>query len=350
MNYTNTLKVQYLHPLEQGKKYNKEIIIDNILQKMLALLDNQQLDVLKKVLNYEFNSYEFIEKKVECGNSEENEDLFQKFISAKKLEGRTIKTLDYYSMVIKAMITKLNKNIQKITTEDLRQYLSDYQAINNSSKVTMDNMRRILNSFFAWLEDEDYIVKNPVRRIHKVKIPKLVKETYTDEQLELMRNNCKNKRDLAIINLLISTGMRVGEVIGLNKDDINFTERECVVFGKGEKERIVYFDARTKLSLEDYIKSRIDDNSALFVSLKKPYERLNISGIEILLRKSFSDLLGIRVYPHKFRRTLATMAIDKGMPIEQLQKLLGHEKIDTTLHYAMVKQSNIKNAHKKYIG
>ena len=240
--------------------------------------------------------------------------------------------------------------MRRITTEDLRNYLTEYQARKNLSRVTVDNVRRILSSLFAWLEDEDYILKSPVRRIHKVKTASNIKETYTDESLELMRDGCTELRDLAMIDMLASTGMRVGEMVLLNREDINFTDRECVVFGKGDKERVVYFDARTKIHLQNYLESRSDSCPALFVSLRAPHERLNIGGVEVRLRELGCKLGIQKVHPHKFRRTLATMAIDKGMPIEQLQRLLGHSKIDTTLQYAMVKQSNVKLAHKKYIG
>lgn len=248
------------------------------------------------------------------------------------------------------MLDNLQKDVKQIVTEDIRTYLTEYQTRKKSSKVTIDNIRRILSSFFSWLEDEDYILKSPVRRIHKVKAGTSIKETYTDEILELMRDNCTELRDLAMIDMLASTGMRVGEMVLLNRGDIDFNERECVVFGKGDKERIVYFDARTKIHLQNYLNSRSDDNPALFVSLQKPYDRLKIGGVEVRLSQ-YGKRLGInKVHPHKFRRTLATMAIDKGMPIEQLQQLLGHRRIDTTLQYAMVKQSNVKIAHRKYIG
>lgn len=232
----------------------------------------------------------------------------------------------------------------------MRAYLTEYQNEHKISRVTIDNIRRSLSSFFSWLEDEDYIVKSPVRRIHKVKTAKIIKETYTDEALELMRDNAPSLRDLAIIDLLASSGMRVGELVTLNRDDINFAERECVVFGKGDKERLVYFDARTKIHLQNYLVGRDDDNSALFVSLKFPHNRLQIGGVETMLRGLGRQLNLTKVHPHKFRRTLATSAIDKGMPIEQVQQLLGHQKIDTTMHYAMVKQQNVKNGHRKYIG
>lgn len=248
------------------------------------------------------------------------------------------------------MVKSIGKNVRHILTEDLREYLTDYQKINNSSRITIDNIRRILSSFFSWMEDEDYIIKSPVRRIHKVKTAFNIKETYTDEELEILRDNCEEIRDLAIIDMLTSTGMRVGEMVHLNREDIDFSERECVVFGKGDKERVVYFDARSKLHLQEYLKGRSDDNPALFVTLRSPYERIQIGGIEYRLREMGRRLNIHKVHPHKFRRTLATMAIDKGMPIEQLQHLLGHQRIDTTLQYAMVKQSNVKMAHRKYIG
>ena len=245
------------------------------------------------------------------------------------------------------------KNLQKpfnqVETEDLRVYLSEYQKRNNASKQTIDNIRRILSSFFTWLEDEDYILKSPVRRIHKIKTTKQVKETYSDEALERLRDNCKTIRDLALIDILASTGMRVGELVKLNRVDVDFVNRECVVLGKGSKERIVYFDARTKLHLQNYLNSRKDENEALFVSLLEPHNRLEIAGVEIMLRKLGRSLEINKVHPHKFRRTLATRAIDKGMPIEQVQKLLGHQKIDTTMEYAIVDQQNVKNSHKKYL-
>ena len=271
-------------------------------------------------------------------------------MAAKRIEGCSEKSLKYYNTTISSMLSGVGKEIKHIETSDIRDYLTEYQKRKHSSRVTIDNIRRILSSFFSWLEDEDYILKSPVRRIHKVKAASNIKETYSDEALELMRDNCTELRDLAMIDMLASTGMRVGEMVLLNREDIDFNERECIVFGKGSKERVVYFDARTKIHLKNYLKSRTDGNPALFVSLKEPHERLKIGGIEVRLRE-FGKRLGLqKVHPHKFRRTLATMAIDKGMPIEQLQQLLGHRKIDTTLQYAMVKQQNVKIAHRKYIG
>ena len=325
----------------------KQQIIIDVMQQMLPHLDNAQMQKLQKVLEYTLHGCEIT---VLEENDNDNSQLVESFISAKRIEGCSEKTLKYYRTTIETMLISVDKSIRYMQTEDLRSYLINYQNKKQSSRVTIDNIRRILSSFFSWLEDEDYILKSPVRRIHKVKTATNIKETYTDEDLEKMRDNCTEIRDLAIIDMLASTGMRVGEMVLLNRNDSDFNERECIVFGKGSKERVVYFDARTKIHLQNYLRSRTDDNPALFVSLKSPYERLKIGGVEVRLRE-FGKQLGLqRVYPHKFRRTLATTAIDKGMPIEQLQQLLGHRKIDTTLQYAMVKQSNVKIAHRKYIG
>lgn len=329
---------------ENGKM--KQKIINEVLQKMLPYLDNAQLDQLTITIDSVLAKYEIADEP----DSKSNEDLTAKFIEAKRIEGCSEKTLNYYQKTITDMLSVTGKEVMHITTEDLRKYLTDYQETKKISKVTIDNVRRILSSFFSWLEDEDFILKSPVRRIHKIKTAITVKETYTDEALEQMRDSCVELRDLAMIDMLASTGMRVGEMVLLNRNDINFSERECVVLGKGNKQRIVYFDARTKIHLQNYLESRMDDNEALFVTLRSPHSRLTIGGIEVRIRNLGQSLGMNKVHPHKFRRTLATVAIDKGMPIEQLQHLLGHKRIDTTLQYAMVKQSNVKNAHRKYIG
>ena len=327
----------------------KQEVITEVMQQMLPYLDNAQMKQLRRVMGQVLYYYEVTGAEVKPEEDNSN-DIVAMFIAAKRIEGCSEKALKYYQATITAMISSLGKNVRQILTEDLRTYLIEYQSKNQSSRVTIDNIRRIMSSFFSWLEDEDYIIKSPVRRIHKVKTVSSIKETYSDEDLEKMRDNCKELRDLAMIDMLASTGMRVGEMVLLNCDDINFAERECVVFGKGGKERIVYFDARAKLHLQEYLDSRTDDNPALFVTLRAPHERIQIGGIEHRLREMGKHLNIPKVHPHKFRRTLATMAIDKGMPIEQLQRLLGHERIDTTLQYAMVKQSNVKTAHRKYIG
>lgn len=327
------------------QKFAERIVLD-----MLPYLNNAQIMQLQKVLGKALQNVQLSRESDSNEEKYSNNRLTDLFLSAKRVEGCSEKSLKYYEKTIHTMLEQVEKPIQEIETDDLRNYLTRYQIQKNSSRVTIDNIRRILSSFFSWLEDEDYILKSPVRRIHKVKSASTIKETYTDEALEKLRDNCENLRDLAMIDVLASTGMRVGELVLLNRDDINFEERECVVFGKGSKERMVYFDARTKIHLQNYLAQRADSNNALFVSLKAPYERLQIGGVESRLRELGKRLSLPRVHPHKFRRTLATMAIDKGMPVEQLQRLLGHQRIDTTLQYAMVKQSNVKIAHRKYIG
>ena len=324
----------------------KNSLIRTINSEMNSYLNNYQLEKLNEILEYNFYNYEVVEIEE---NKKDFEDYTGLFIASKKVEGCSERTLNYYQTTIDNMLEEIDKNIKTIDTNDLRSYLTNYQNKNNCSKVTIDNVRRILSSFFSWLEDEDYIIKSPIRRIHKIKTTKIIRETYTDETIEKLRDGCEEIRDLALIDFLSSTGVRVGELVRLNREDINFEERSCIVFGKGSKEREVYFDARTKLHLEKYLSMRKDNNPALFVSLLAPYDRLEISGVEIRLRKLGNDLELQRVHPHKFRRTMATKAIDKGMPIEQVQRLLGHAKIDTTLQYAMVNQNNVKISHHKYI-
>ncbi len=320
-------------------------VIQKIQQAMLPYLNNEQLEILQDTLFLYLR-----DMPQENIGPKNNIDLVQVFLAAKRVEGCSDKTVHYYDSTIRTVLKNIGKDVKQITTDDLRVYLDTYQNKSKVSRVTIDNIRRILSSFFAWLEDEDYIIKSPVRRIHKVKTCKTVKETYTDEALELMRDFSECDRDLAMIDLLASTGMRVGELVHLNREDIDFLNRECVVLGKGNKQRKVYFDARAKIHLQRYLDSRTDQNPALFVTLLKPFSRLQISGVEIRLRQLGEKLHLHNVHPHKFRRTLATMAIDKGMPIEQVQQLLGHQSVDTTLQYAMVNQNNVKLSHHKFIG
>jgi site-specific recombinase XerD len=328
-------------------------IILKITNDMKDNLTNFQLDKLKESLIMNLQDVEFIIKTDEIKKNqelEENNNFIEMFISSKKVEGCSERTIKYYEEIIKKFVDIFDKSIKKIETDDIRKYLSDYKEESNCNTTTIDNLRRVLSSFFSWLEDEDYIIKSPVRRIHKVKTGVIVKETLTDENIEKLRDECENIRDLSLIELLISTGMRVGEIVNLNINDINFEDRSCIVLGKGNKQREVYFDAKSKIHLKEYLDKRDDNNEALFVSMKEPHQRLSISGIELIVRNLGKETNINNVHPHKFRRTLATMAIDKGMPVEQVQKLLGHVKIETTMHYAMVNQNNVKIAHRKYIG
>lgn len=330
----------------------KEMLINSIKSKMKPFLNKNQIVELNNVLTNSLRDFEVI-KKESCATfdeSKQNQHLLNNFLSSKEVEGCSQRTIRYYKTTIIKMLSCLNLKVENITTDDLRKYLADYKNRSGASKTTIDNIRRVLSSFFSWLEDEGYILKNPVRRIHKIKTRKVVKEVLSDENFEILRDNCGNIRDLAMIELLASTGIRVGELVNLNIEDVLFNERECIVLGKGDSERIVYFDAKTKIHLQKYLDSRTDYNPALFVSFKKPYNRLKINGVERRIRELGNNSNIKKVHPHKFRRTMATNAIDKGMPIEQVQKLLGHVQIDTTMQYAMVNQSNVKIAHRKFIG
>lgn len=315
--------------------------INIVLSEMNKILNNYQIIKLKETLNKFMNN--------EYKNKISNSDYLDKFIMAKKIEGLSDQTLKGYKTYINKMFEYIEKNITTINTDDIRNFLATYQIENNCKNITMENIRVILSSFFSWLEIEELIIKNPIKRIHKIKISKLIKETYSDESIEILRNNCDNIRNKAIISLLSSSGIRVGELVRINIDDIDFNNQTCKVFGKGNKEREIYFDVKTKLYIQEYLIKRKDDENALFVANKKPNRRLGVRGVELMLKK-LAEKNNIKdVYPHKFRRTLATKAIDKGMPIEQVQKLLGHTKIDTTLHYAIVNQNNVKYSYNKYI-
>ena len=335
----------------QYKFYDmKETILQAVLDGMRAFLTENQLELLNDVTRKALSECEITPKATEEEQrNKENAELLGAFISSKKVEGCSDKTIHYYKSSIEKLIAAVKKNVCEVATNDIRCYLAEQQEQRGLSKVTIDNLRRIFSSFFSWLEDEDYITKSPVRRIHKVRTDALVKEVLTDENIEVLRDSCQELRDIAMIDLLLSTGMRVGELVKINREDIDFQERQCVVFGKGNKEREVYFNARTKIHLKRYLEQRTDTNPALFVSLHEPHTRLTISGVEVRLRQLGKRVNLNKVHPHKFRRTLATMAIDKGMPIEQVQKMLGHVKIDTTLHYAMVNQANVKAAHRKFL-
>ena len=314
-----------------------------ILNEMAEVLNIAQLKKLQEVLLKHLTENEATQQEID------NAEYVKLFLDAKKIEGCSDRTLKYYRVTVEHMLKQILSPIRKITTEEIRAYLVDYQKINNCSKVTVDNIRRNISSFFSWLEEEDYILKSPMKRIHKIKTKTVVKNTISDEDIEKLRDHCSNTRDLAMIDLLYSTGMRVGELVNLNIDNVDMEQRECIVYGKGDKERKVYFDAKAKIHLQNYLNSRFDTNPALFVTLDAPHERLKISGVEIRIRELGRKLGLERIHPHKFRRTMATRAIDKGMPIEQVQKILGHSQIDTTMQYAIVNQTNVKISHQKFI-
>lgn len=325
----------------------KNEVVEFIYNRLKSVIDENKVEEAKRIINDISNNIIYVDQQEI--RPQDNNSALQLFISSKQVEGCSIKSINYYKTILNLFFSSICKEYYIISTEDVRGYLAEYREKKNVSKVTVDNIRRIISTFFSWLEAENYITKSPARRIHKVRVGKSVKEVYSDETIELIKQATKNKRDLAIVDFLFSTGIRVGELVKLNISDIDFENRECIVFGKGSKQRKVYFDAKTKLHIKQYLNSRKDENDALFVSLLKPHDRLQISGVEIMLRK-IGQRIGInKVHPHKFRRTLATKAIDKGMPIEQVQHLLGHSKIDTTLEYAMVDDINVKISHKKYL-
>lgn len=314
-----------------------------IINEMADYLNIAQMKKLQEVLLKNLSDARVEKEQVS------NEEYLKMFIDAKQIEGCSARTLQYYQVTVEHLLKNIDIPIRKVTTDEIRTYLAEYQQRNNCSKVTVDNVRRNISSFFSWLEEEDYILKSPMRRIHKIKTKQPVKEIISDEMIEMLRDHCRCTRDLAMIDLLYSTGIRVGELVGLNISDIDFEERECIVYGKGDKERRVYFDAKAKLHLQNYISTRNDTNPALFVTLDAPYERLKISGVEIRVRELGRRLNIEKIHPHKFRRTMATRAIDKGMPIEQVQKILGHSQIGTTMQYAIVNQNNVKTSHRRYI-
>lgn len=326
----------------EGDTSMQEKIV-TVLNEMAEYLSISQMKKLQEVIIRNFAENEAEKKEIS------NTEFLKMFLDAKRIEGCSERTIHYYKTTVEHLISQIETGVRKITTEEIREYLSNYQKRNNCTNVTIDNVRRNISSFFSWLEEEDYILKSPMKRIHKIKTKTVVKNTISDEGIEKLRDNCKEKRDLAIIDLLYSTGIRVGELVNLNIDDIDLDGRECIVYGKGDKERRVYFDAKAKVHLKEYIEERNDDNEALFVSLDAPHERLKISGVEIRLRKLGRELELDKIHPHKFRRSMATRAIDKGMPIEQVQKILGHSQIDTTMQYAMVNQNNVKTSHQKYM-
>lgn len=329
----------------------KETFLSAVIHRLESNFTAEQMEMVAGVVQEELSKYEINRQASDDEvQMRENSQLVGVFLSAKRIEGCSEKTIHYYQSSIEKLLNAIKKDVYNITTNDIRCYLAEQQNTKNLSKVTIDNLRRIFSSFFSWLEDEDYITKSPVRRIHKVRTNTLVKEVLSDESMEVLRDSCTEIRDIAMIDLLASTGIRVGELVKMNREDIDFQERQCVVLGKGNKEREVYFNARTKIHLKRYLGERTDSNPALFVSLAAPHSRLTISGVEVRLRQLGKRANILKVHPHKFRRTLATIAIDKGMPIEQVQKLLGHVKIDTTLHYAMVNQTNVKLAHRKFLG
>lgn len=307
---------------------------------------NEQDKVTENVLdNGTFNKAEALKKKEFRANQR---NLLKDFLLTKKLEGCSMETIRDYHDKISLLIDWAKKDLREMTTKDIKEYLYHYQDTHKVCKRSLDNIRLTLSSFYQFLEDEDMITKNPVRKIRKIKYEEIIRPPFTDEELELIRQNVRTLRDLCIVDLLYSTGMRISECISLNIEDINFTKREIIVLGKGGRERICYFNAKTKIEVLKYLNLRGDDNPALFVSMRYPFNRLKKGGVEHML-KDIEERSGVKnIHPHRFRRTLATNLLSKGMTLEQVQRILGHKKIETTLIYANINQDVTKINHQKF--
>lgn len=317
--------------------------ISTVEAKCLSFLTNDQLAKLDVVLKSQLiNSDESIN-----GVQETNGEVIQGFLNAKKVEGCSERTIHYYGYILNQAFSTIEAHYSEVTADILREYLNGCSEKQCVSKCSIDNIRRVLSSFFAWLEEEDRIMKSPMRRIHKIRADKTIKSPFTDDEAEQIKDSCFDEREEAVIGLLLSTGMRVGELSRLKIKDISLDLMECVVLGKGAKERIVYFDSATKLKIERYLSARNCESEHFLVSKDSRHKPLKVSGIERIV-KTIGERSGIeKCYPHRFRRTLATKAIAKGIPIEQVQVILGHTKIETTLRYAIVEQSNVRNSYRR---
>lgn len=326
----------------------KEEFVNHILYAMTGKLTEEMLEELKMILYMQLTKVDLIEKETALTIYRgEAEQTLKKFLEAKTVERKSYQTVKYYKEVVWRFLQEVQKELVDITTDDIRGYLYHYQKMRNINKVTMDNIRRILSSFFNWLCKNQYLARNPMDLIERIKPDQTIKECYSDEQITALCDNCTNKRDLALINFLNSTMVRVGELVGLNRTDINFAEREGIVFGKGSKERTVYIDGETKLHLLQYLESRKDRNPALFVTLDSPHERLSVAGVQDALKR-LGKRAGIeKVHPHRFRRTGATRQLNRGMPIEQVKELLGHSKLDTTMIYLTINKNILKSTYQR---
>ena len=276
------------------------------------------------------------------------QDYLQEFLDVKALEGCSKATIENYKFNLNKFLLGVGKDPTEIATQDIRKYLADYKRERGVSNTTLDNMRRVFQSFFTWMHREGYVLKDPCAAVNKIRADKIIKNPYSDEEMELMREAAKNLREKAIIEVLYSTGMRIGELEKLNKDDIDFVNGKAIVFGKGAKEREVYFNVKAQLALKKYLENRNDTNEALFVGLQSPYNRLKVSTYEKILRE-LGGRCGVHCHPHRFRRTCATILLNKGMPIQEVSKVLGHAKLETTLIYCEINQQSVAANHKKYM-
>lgn len=317
-----------------------------LLNRMAIILSAEQIEILDNVLTSMLCKYAVEEVKNEIVSYDGgNDKMINQFMASMRLEGKSEATLEQYHRAIIALLDDVGKKISDITTNDIRYHLAMYQKNRSVSKVTIDNKRRYLSAFFTWLTTEEYIPKNPMLRIKKVKQDKKIKKPFSDKELERIREAAKSKRDKAIVEFLLSTGCRVSEVVNLDLEHINFAKNECIVMGKGNKERKVYISEKSMYYLTEYISSRTDMNPSLFVN--KRGKRLKKQGIEDMLKKIGKSAGVNKVHPHRFRRTFATNALNKGMPIQHVQRLMGHKSLDTTMIYCTLDDDSIKLEHKK---
>ncbi len=327
-------------------------VITKIIMAMMGTLEQHQTDKLKTVLYMNLSKYQLIEEETALiTDLDDNVEKIKLFLATLTIEGKTEATLKAYAIEYKVFLDQVNKNYKDITTNDIYAYLAYCKSVRKNSDVTLNNRIRTLRSLFKWLTAEDYIVKNPMLKVKAIKTEKLVKEVLTDEQAEIIRCNCDNERDRAIIEMLESTGIRIGELVKLNRSDIDLMNGQCIVYGKGRKERPVYITGKAKVHLINYLGSRTDDNPALFATLRAPHNRLKPSGIRAMMKKlvATSKVSNVRLHPHKIRRTMATNMINRGAPVEYVQRILGHSSPNTTLQcYAILSNQVIKDAHKRY--
>lgn len=278
----------------------------------------------------------------------DNLKILKFYLRSKERNGCSEETIDNYRLHISTFLYTNIVALKDISAVDIYKYLDRYKLSHNISNNTLDNIRRVLNGFFNYLEEEDFILKSPCRKIHRIKGEEIIKAPFTEEAIELLRDICPTIRELALVDFLNSSGVRVGELIKLNRNDISLLTKEGIVFGKGGRERVIYFDAKAKVHLQKYLASRHDCNPALFVNSKAPYNRITKSGVEFIISE-LGRAAGVKnAYPHRFRRSLATRLLARGMPIEQVQKILGHKKIETTLIYAKVNSLDVKRNHERY--
>lgn len=328
----------------------KDEIVDAIMREMMPLLSTEQLSALKETVRAQLCGYDIRKKEtaVMCTN-QNGQNYLQVFLDSFRQNGKSEGTIEQYQLHLSRLLAYLGKNVQEVEDDDLIDYMHKYKAIRQVSGRYLNNMRLVFNSFFRWLQRRKIILRNPVDGLEPIKYRQKVKKPLSPQELEKVRCACERERDLAIVEFLYSSAVRVSELTALNRDDIRWESDDVMVLGKGNKEREVYLNARAHYHLRQYLDSRTDDNPALFVSLKAPHERLTKSGVEYILKRLGSHAQVENVHPHRFRRTSATDLLRMGMPIEQVQELLGHVKIETTRIYCTVTKEQVKASHRRYM-